>query len=159
MDDVELTALRVADRPKEGNRCLQLEIRPKNKLLAPAALERTFLAIHSPTVRLRPGTMVRLSAWGRILKPIEASADGAMLYDSVGGEPLAIRLLGPIQKWRQFTWYRTVPASGDLSVTLALTGLGAISFDDVRIEPLLPGQGTEPVGLETTLRSPKPPDS
>jgi hypothetical protein len=31
-----------------------------------------------------------------------------------------------------------VPASGSISLTLATTGLGAVLFDDVRIEPLVP---------------------
>ena len=35
------------------------------------------------------------------------------------------------------TLYRLVPASGTINVTLALTGLGSVYFDDVRIEPLL----------------------
>src|SRR5437879_2484269 len=49
--------------------------------------------------------------------------------------PLALRLTQPTA-WRQFTLYRQVPASGKLSVTLALTGLGTAYFDDVRVEPL-----------------------
>jgi hypothetical protein len=147
----------VTKDPHEGKQCLELEIRPKKKdLPAPAALERTFLAIHSPAVRLQPGTPVRITGWARVPEPVKASADGALLYDSAGGEPLAIRLQGPIKEWRQFTWYRRVPASGSLNVTLALTGLGTAYFDDVRIEPLQPGHGQVANAEDGTLRSPKP---
>jgi hypothetical protein len=126
---------------------------------APAALERTFLAIHSPAVRLEPGTPVRITGWVRIPGPIQASADGAMLYDSAGGEPMAVRLTGTTKTWRQFTLYRKVPASGSIHLTLALTGLGKVYFDDLRIEPLVAGRGTlVEGGGEFTLRSPKPPD-
>ena len=90
----------------------KLEITPKNPQLAPRALERTFLAIHSPAVHLQPGTLVEISGWVRIPKKITASADGAMLYDSAGGEPLSLRLTDVISKWKQFTFYRRVPASG-----------------------------------------------
>jgi hypothetical protein len=136
-DLVDLAARRVTEQPKEGQQCLMLEIKPKNPQLTPGALERTFLAINSPVVRLQPGTLVRISAWVRVPKPIKASPDGALFYDSIGGEPLAIRVIEG-KEWRKFTLYRTVPASGTVNVTLALTGLGTAYFDDVRIEPLQP---------------------
>jgi hypothetical protein len=71
----------------------------------------------------------------RIPKAIGSSADGALLYDSAAGEPFAVRLSDPTP-WKQFTFYRRVPASGQIHVTLALTGLGKAYFDDIRIEPL-----------------------
>lgn len=142
LDKVELAARRVTDNPKVGNQCLMLEIKPRTPLAtsgspppAPAALERTFLAINSPSVRLDPGTPVRISGWIRIPKPITASVDGALFYDSAGGEPLAVRLTQPTG-WKKFTLYRKVPASGTVNVTLALTGIGSVYFDDIRIEPL-----------------------
>ena len=64
-----------------------------------------------------------------------------MFYDSVGGEELAVRLTEPTQ-WKKVTLYRRVPSSGAINVTLALTGLGTVYFDDVRVEPLVPGNGT-----------------
>src|SRR5262249_972523 len=117
--------------------CLRLQIKPKSALQAPLALERTFLAVHTPAVRLEPGTLVRISGWVRIPPAgITASTDGALVYDSAGGEPLAIRLTSLTLKWQQFLLYRKVPASGTINVTLALTGIGSAYFDDVRIEPM-----------------------
>src|SRR5262249_3853241 len=107
-------------------------------LHAPAALERTFLAVHTPAVRLSPGSLVRVTGWVRLPGPIAASTDGALVYDSAGGEPLAVRLTGATGKWKQFTLYRKVPGTGTINVTLALTGIGTAYFDDVRIEPLQP---------------------
>jgi hypothetical protein len=150
--------------PKEGKQCLLLEIKPKAGQLAPRALERTYLSITSPTVKLPPGSLVRISGWMCIPEAIDASADGALFYDSAGGEPLAIRLASSTAPppppppaaapkshalppppaptapaWRQFTLYRRVPASGSLNVTLALTGIGRVAFDDIRVEPLVVG--------------------
>jgi hypothetical protein len=143
LDNVELSARRVADEPQEGKQCLMLEIKPRDvagpdgkPVPPPVALERTFLAIHSPAVKLHPGALVQISGWVKIPKAVTASADGVMLYDSSGGEPLALRLTGELNKWKRFTLYRRVPATGTLSVTLALTGIGTAYFDDVRIEPL-----------------------
>lgn len=142
LDDMATSARRVTDNPKEGKQCLLLEIKPKHTvgpdgkpLLPPEGLERTFLAINSPAVRLQPGTLVRISAAMRIPSNIAASADGALFYDSAGGEPLAVRITNKME-WKRFTVYRTVPASGSIHVTLALSGLGKVYFDDIRIEPL-----------------------
>ncbi len=123
--------------PHEGKQCAMLQIKPK-KTPAPFALERTLLAITSPSVQLKPGSLVQVSGWIRIPEAITASPDGALFYDSAGGEPLAIRLTEPTP-WKKFTLFRRVPSSGNISVTLALTGIGAVYFDDVRIEPLVSG--------------------
>jgi hypothetical protein len=123
------------EQPVVGKKCLMLQIKPKNKDAVPHALERTFLAMNSPTVHLAPGTLVKISAWIRIPKALTATTDGALFYDSAGGEPLAYRLKQPVP-WAQITLYRRVPASGTINVTLALTGIGAAYFDDIKIEPL-----------------------
>jgi hypothetical protein len=156
-DDVKLVARRVAKNPKEGRQCLMLEIQPKSPPPHPAALERAFVAVNSPSVRLAPGTLVRISAWINIPGTVITSVDGALFYDSAGGEPLAVRLTDSMP-WRKFTLYRTVPPSGLLNVTLALTGLGTAYFDDVRIEPLSaeptisPQPGTRAEAKPTAIR-------
>jgi hypothetical protein len=135
LDSVDFTARPVKQEPKEGKQCLLLEIKSQGEGPPPKALERAFLAVRSPTLRIQPGTPVRISAWIRIPQAITASVDGALFYDSVGGEPLAIRLSEPTG-WKKLTLYRTVPQSGMLYVTLAHTGLGKVFFDDVRIEAM-----------------------
>jgi hypothetical protein len=135
-DEVTFVARRVNTKPKEGRQCLMLQILPKGPPPYAAALERAFLAINSPSVRLPPGTLVRISAWISIPGGITTSVDGVLFYDSAGGEPLAVRQTDGMP-WRKFTLYRWVPQSGTINVTLALTGLGTVYFDDVRIEPLM----------------------
>ena len=76
LDDVECQAKRVATDAHEGKQCLMLKIAPKNTVTPPQVLERTFLAIHSPAVRLQPGTTVRISAWLRVPSPMVGSPDG-----------------------------------------------------------------------------------
>jgi hypothetical protein len=44
--------------------------------------------------------------------------------------------------WRRFTLYRQVPPSGNVHVTMALTGIGRAYFDDIRIEPLTANPST-----------------
>jgi hypothetical protein len=134
-DDIEMVSRRVTTEPREGRQCMMLQINPKHPELAPEALERTFLARLSPALSFHPGAIVRISAWIRIPKPIAASADGALFYDNAGGEPLAVRLQETAGRWQQYTLYRRVPADGVLKLTLALTGIGTVYFDDIRIEP------------------------
>jgi hypothetical protein len=129
-------------RPVLGSHCLKLEIRPRvacnprgQPTGRPQALERSFLAVDSPRVELPPGTLVRISFWAKVPQPIEASADGVVVYDSVGGEPLSARI-DQTRGWQIFHMYRRIPAAGDISLTFALTGIGTAYFDDVRIEPL-----------------------
>ncbi len=141
LDEVEVVARRVAEGPKEGRQCLMLQIKPKDpQQPAPLALERTYLAVQSPTVRLQPGSLVKVSGWLKLPAPVTASVDGALLYDSAGGEPLAVRASGATP-WSPITLYRQVPPSGELSMTVALTGLGTVYFDDLKIEPLLTPAG------------------
>src|SRR5205823_9215339 len=99
-------------------------------------LEPTYLAVTSPPVQLPPGSLMRVSGWVKVPKAIEASADGALVFDSAGGEPLGVRLNSATKGWRRFILYRRVPATGVVQVTAALTGVGAAYFDDLMIEPL-----------------------
>jgi hypothetical protein len=146
LDPVAVDVRRVRTRAPSGQQALVLSVRPKEGELAPLALERTFVALHSPAVSLPPGTPVRISAWVRIPSDIGASTDGLLIYDSAGGEPLAARLRDKV-KWKRISLYRTVPATGKINLTVALTGLGEVYLDDLRIEPLatesLPGEVVE----------------
>jgi hypothetical protein len=124
------------ETPYEGRQCLMMQIKPRGEQPIPAALERTTLALASPAVKLPPGTLVQISGWINIPAPITASPDGVLVYDSAAGEPLAMRWTEPTT-WRKFTAYRRVPSTGIINLTLAMTGLGTVYFDDLRIEPLM----------------------
>jgi hypothetical protein len=137
-----------AEAPKQGKQCALLQVKAKNSP-ASYALERTYLALTSPTVQLQPGTLVQVSGWIRIPEAIKGSPDGALFYDSAGGEPLGIRLT-EATKWKKFTLYRRVPSTGTINVTLAMTGIGSVYFDDVRIEPLVPAGSSGAVQAQFT---------
>ena len=141
-DDVITQAERVGPKvngekvvTKNGELCVKLHVRPKTPDRVPGALERTFVAVHSPQVRVQPGTPVQISAWVHIPNKIEASADGVLFYDNIGGEPLALRL-NEATDWKKITLYRKAPVDGVVQVTMALSGLGTAYFDDVEIRPL-----------------------
>jgi hypothetical protein len=154
----------VPPAPELGNGVLKLEVRlrgevgrdgkPVDKTTHP--LERTFLVVESPPVRLPPGTLVRISGWIKIPSPVRLTADGVLFYDDIGGEPLGVRVLNTnstvtsLPMWKQFHLYRRVPASGQVSLAVALTGVGVAFFDDLRIEPLIPtAQASRPAAPST----------
>lgn len=121
-----------------GKNCLRLAVTPHanpKAVAPPQALERTAIAVTSPAVDAPPGAWVRISFWVNIPATIQASADGAVIFDSAGGEPLAVRIRAT-NGWKRHALYRQVPADGKLSLTFALTGLGIAFFDDVKIEPM-----------------------
>lgn len=135
IDEVNLSEVRVAESPHEGGQCWKLSIVAKEPAYAPEALERTFLVVSTPPIALPPGTTVKLTGWYRIPEPIKASADGLLIYDSAGGEALGIRLYQSA-KWKKLETYRQVPASGQISMSVALTGIGVAYFDDLKIETI-----------------------
>ena len=136
----------VPPQPEMGRGVLKLEVRQRGQVgrdgkpieTSTHPLERTFLAVESPAVKLPPGTLVRVSGWVKIPGEIRLTADGALFYDTAGGEPLGVRLLSTENHWKQFHLYRRVPASGQISLTVALTGVGVAYFDELRVEPLIP---------------------
>jgi hypothetical protein len=138
LDDVEVRVRRVKDSAHTGKQSLMMKVTPKTPLRIPAALQRTYVALHSPAVKLPPGTLVRITVWIRIPVGVNGSPDGAMFFDSVGGEPLSFRITRVLPKWKRYAVYREVPASGLINVSLAMSGMGTVYFDDVRIEPLEP---------------------
>lgn len=143
LDEVLLAEARVSESPHEGNQCWKLSITPKDPNYAPDALERTFLALTTPPVQLPPGTTVKLTGWYRIPQPLKASADGLLIYDSAGTEALGVRLYHSTN-WKKIDLYRTVPSSGQISLSIALTGMGTVYLDDLKIEsininPVTPG--------------------
>ncbi len=141
LDDVVPVIQRSRAEHHSGGQCLELRLDPKDPKFAPVALERAFLAIHSPDIKLPPQSWVKISAWIKIPLPLQGSVDGALFYDSAMGETLAFRATGT-PGWRKVTLYRQVPASGKIHAVVATTAMGSAYFDDITIEPILTQAGT-----------------
>jgi hypothetical protein len=107
-------------------------------------LETPPVEVTSPAVAVEAGTLVRIHAWVRAAKPITGSVDGLLVFDSLGGEPLAERITQTHGAWREINLYRVAPESGAVSVTIALTGLGEVSLDDVTIHTIRPWNHAPP---------------
>lgn len=114
--------LRMAAMPAEPNQAAVLAESPP-------------VWITSPGVSVHEGELICIQGWVQIPAPITGSVDGLLIVDSFTGEALAERI-GETSGWQQFTLYRVAPETGYLTVTFALSGLGEVWLDDVRIQPV-----------------------
>jgi hypothetical protein len=117
----------------------------------PAILESPPQWITSPNVPVEAGQLVLIRGWVNVAAPISSSEDGLMIFDSLGGEDLSLRIK-KTAGWQPFGLFRAASQSGPMNVTFVLTGLGEIMLDEVSIQvveplntprssPLAPGSG------------------
>jgi hypothetical protein len=123
--------------PHSGRSALRLQAWPADPKQSAFMLERPPVWITSSPVPVRQGQLVRIHGWVHVPRPVAASDEGLLVFDSLGGPDLGDRVR-LTQGWREFTLYRAVPETGDLTVTFALTGLGEASIDDLSVALLEP---------------------
>lgn len=123
--------------PHSGRSALRLQTWATDPKRIPAALEKPPLVVSSSPVPVRQGQTVRIRGWVQVPRRLAASGDGLVIFDSLGGPDLADRVR-LTQGWREFTLYRAVPQTGNLTITFALTGLGEASIDDLSVSLLDP---------------------
>ena len=75
---------------------------------------------------------MRIHGWAQLAAPLQGSADGLLITDSLGGAALAERIT-QVGQWQEFALYRGAPADGNLTITFALTGLGTALLDEVTV--------------------------
>jgi hypothetical protein len=139
-----------------GQAGLQLMVVPTNPDDKPLQLETVPLWVATPPIAVRMGEMICVNGWIRIPKPLEATVDGLMIFDSLGGEGLALRFTQTEGNWKQFVFYRNVPADGNYYVFFALNGLGEVHLDDIQVAPVLVGQAPETLSPTPSQPAPTP---
>lgn len=120
---------------KEGSYSLRLVAAPVPGKELPAVMPRTPVTVTSPPVTVHAGQLVSVTGWVRVASPITHSLDGAILYDNLGGPVSALRWRGAAD-WQRFSLFREVSQSGSFTVTMSVTGLGELQFDDLKIVPV-----------------------
>ncbi|MFO0945084.1 MAG: hypothetical protein U1D30_03930 [Planctomycetota bacterium] len=94
-ESLESNAMLVGDsmltKNKAGLRVLELTMQSKENPL-PIVLEDTQTEMISPPVAVRAGQVVRISGKVRLPLGVGSSVDGAMIWDSIGGKSLALRV-------------------------------------------------------------------
>ena len=87
----------------------------------------------SPPVTVEAGQVARIRGKIRIPAAITASSDGVLVYDSLGGEALALRF-SDASDWTEFSFLRPIRESTALRISLVMTGFGSVEFDDLFVE-------------------------
>lgn len=141
--------------PHGGRKSLRLTAEPADDERPPTLIETAPIWLTTPPVPVAAGQWLRIHLWVRIPKPITGSLDGLMILDSFGREPLAERI-GVTSGWKEVKLYRAAPAAGEMTVTVALTGLGEAFIDDLTIEPLVTSMPSRTPATAIRGRPPKP---
>jgi hypothetical protein len=134
IDGVRATA-ELYPRAHKGTYSLRLVAAPAAGRDAPVAIHERPVTVISPPVTVYKGQLVYISGWVKVASPSSGNLEGAILYDSLSGPAAALRWR-QVADWRKFELVREVTESTELTVTMALTGLGEIRFDDLEIIPL-----------------------
>ncbi|MDR2705904.1 MAG: hypothetical protein LBC02_09025 [Planctomycetaceae bacterium] len=121
-----------ANAKRSGQKGLQMVVLPTTPEDKPVQLETTPIWMTTPPISVRMGEMICVHGWVRIPRRLESTVDGLMIFDSLGGEALALRFL-ETKDWQEFAFYRNVPMDGNYYVTFGLQGFGEVHIDDVSI--------------------------
>jgi hypothetical protein len=119
-------------RPHGGKYCLRLIAAPASGQDAPRIVTDRPVTVTSPRVDVHKGQLVIIKGWVRLAAPSLGTTDGVLLYDSLGGQSGALRWRTPFP-WQQFSLIREVHESTALTLTMTLTGLGEVHFDDLEV--------------------------
>ncbi|MFO0918619.1 MAG: hypothetical protein U0872_09925 [Planctomycetaceae bacterium] len=130
---------------RQSKQSLQLLAMPHGSAHPPALGDREYVRVITPAVTVHSGQVVRVAGWVKIPRALQASQDGLMIYDSVLGRSLALRYRESCN-WQRFEFIREAVQSQEVTVTLALTGLGEVFLDDLEISVLTPSAVVETSG-------------
>jgi hypothetical protein len=135
-------------KAKQGSYSLRLVAAPIPGQEPPVYLSRPSVTVTSPPVAVRRGQIVQISGWVRVATPIVGNLDGAVLYDTLGGYRRALRWTAG-GDWGRFKLFREVRTDGEFRVTMLLSGMGEIQFDDLQVRLY------EPAGTAAKVTPPR----
>jgi hypothetical protein len=119
----------------QGTYCLRLAAAPAPGKELPAVISDRPVTITTPPVTVYKGQLVYISGWVKMAAASIGNLDGAVFYDSLLGSGTALHW-NSTADWQQFEMIREVPETTQLTLTMALSGLGDVRFDDLQIIPL-----------------------
>jgi hypothetical protein len=119
-------------RAHKGTYALRLAAAPATGTDPPATIPERLVTVVSPPVTVYKGQLVYIQGWTKIESPCVCNLEGAVFYDSLGGPATALHWRKK-SGWQRFELTRDVTETTELSITMALSGLGDIRFDDIEI--------------------------
>ena len=131
--DVDAAAEISLESPRAGRSCLRIYSWPTSSLRNSPALDTPPIWIASPPMPVRRGQLARINGWVKVRSAANASAERLLIFDSLGGLPLA-QHVEPTGEWTPFTLYRAIDRDGEIDIGFALQGLGEAWLDDVSVQ-------------------------
>lgn len=92
----------------------------------------TPLKISSAPVTMASGKLYRIHGWVNVSQTITGSREGLVIYDSVAGRDLGLRV-SQTNGWEEFTLYRSTIEPTAMRLSFHLTGLGTVLLDEVTV--------------------------
>jgi len=127
------TAVRLSpDTPHSGSYCLELEARPLDQAAPVTIVPTAPVWISSAPLQVRAGDLLEITGVARLPQPLLGSVDGLQIIDSIGGPDMALRI-HEAPSWQPFRLIRSATSDTQVSVTIALSGLGKAQIDDVAV--------------------------
>lgn len=122
---------------RQGKYSLRMVAIPRTGVDPPEFLTVVPVSVKTPNVAVEKGQIVYISGWIRVTSTVIGNQDGVMLFDNLGGVESALRWKYPAG-WQYFELIREIPKDDELNLTMRLTGIGEVQFDDLRIRPQKP---------------------
>lgn len=126
---------------REGRYSLRMFAVPESAEIASRVVTESPVVVSTPKLTVHAGQILHVSGWIRVTNPTVGSHDGCMIYDSIAGPPAAQRWSERCD-WRRFELLREVSESGPFQLSFALTGMGEVQLDDLRVIAHQPGPRT-----------------
>ncbi len=120
------------EAPHSGSYCLELEARPLDEAAPVTIVPTAPVWISSAPLQVRAGDLLEITGVARLPQPLLGSVDGLQIIDSIGGPDMALRI-HEAPSWQPFRLIRAVTSDTQVSVTIALSGLGKAQVDDVAV--------------------------
>ncbi len=118
--------------PSSGSYCLELEAKAMDENGPPPVVQASPVWITTAAVQVQAGEIVEITGVVRVPEPLIGTVDGLQVIDSLGGPEMALRI-AEAPSWQRFRILRTVPSDGEVTVSIALSGLGKAQIDDLAI--------------------------
>ncbi len=132
VDGITSTVRLSPDAPHSGSYCLELEARPIDPTAPVTIVPTAPVWITSHPVQVRQGDLLEVTGVARLPEPLVGSVDGLQIIDSFGGTEMALRIQDA-PAWQPFKVIRAATSDAQVSVTIALSGLGRAQVDDVAV--------------------------
>ncbi len=134
-----------ADQPRQGRSCLRMttQVDAAGNSISDASghqtgrrwMDQPPVWVSTPPMHFAPGTRIVIRGWARMLTEPTHSLEGALVYDSLAGPELGTRVQAST-RWQPFSMLRVVDTSGEVTLTLALTGIGQVDWDGLSVREI-----------------------